>query len=97
MSAEALWWAMQTRRVDDPIDRLLLLYLGDGADQDHRTTASLGDPLLAQWTGEDQPALAKRMDRLAERGLLTVEEFGQGGIVAQGFGVVVTLAVEAES
>jgi hypothetical protein len=94
MSAEALTWAMLTDRVGDPIDRLILIYAADGADQDHRSSMSSW-VLLERWTGLDSAQLCAALEALAERGLFAIEYVGEVGyFTGDGLGMVLALDVE---
>lgn len=73
---------METHRTNDPVERLILIYLGDGADQNDEAVWPFtglfppeGDPLPV-WTGLDGEALYAAFERLRERGLISESTVG---------------------
>lgn len=78
MSARALDWAMRTRRTHDPVQRLVLVYLGDGADHRDESVWLYGglfppdDDVLGSWTGLDCEALTHALGDLDRAGIVAV-------------------------
>jgi DNA-binding PadR family transcriptional regulator len=84
MSAESLLWA------------LILIYLADGADQEHRASVFNGDEYLRLWTGLDDGRVVSALHDLEDRGLLKVEYPGDAGFVVVGVSMIATLDVQAD-
>lgn len=78
MSSQALHWAMHTETVTEPVDRLILIYLADGADEQHRAIFNCDDETLQRWTNLSDGALWDAAAALAQADVIGWETVGGG-------------------